>query len=356
MAHKLWATFSKSSRTLFALAGFFAVSQTAPGLAAEDTVKVGFLLKTMQEARYQTDKTLFTARVESEGAEVVFDSSGNDPLLQLQQVEKMLEDGIDVLVLQPVNTSTAGALVELAHQAGVKVVGYDSMLQGGPLDVMVMQDSWRVGQLQGEALVNWLTAKKGEATGRVALIRGQPGDSNAAALSSGVLETLKANPGIELVADRSHVDWSPDLARESAETLLVEYDNGIDAFVANNSGMAFGVIAALRDEGLDSADQVFVAGSDADLRNIRLVATGVQSLEIWKQIKPLAFGAADAAMAIANAPDTDVAALIGEHKLVDNGFAEIPTIITPVFAVSKSTIDDTVISGGFYTSEQVYGQ
>lgn len=353
MAHKFWTSLSKSGRTLCVLAGLFSATQA---FAGEGTVRVGFLLKTMQEARYQTDKSLFMARAESKGAEVVFDSSDNDPLRQLQQVEKMLEDGIDVLVLQPVNTGTAGALVDLAHQFNVKVVGYDSMLQGGPLDVMVMQDSWKVGQLQGQALADWLAAKKGEATGRVVLLRGQPGDSNADALSSGVLETLANNPGIQLVADRSHVGWSPDLARESVETLLVEYNNGIDAIVANNSGMAFGAIAALRDEGLDSADAVFVAGSDADLRNIRLVAEGVQALDVWKQIKPLAFAAADVAIMIANDPQANVTDLIGDHRLVDNGFAEIPTIITPVFAVSKSTIDETVISGGFYTSEQVYGQ
>ena len=59
---------------------------------------------------------------------------------------------------------------------------------------MVMQDSWAVGKLQGEAMLAWLTAKKGRVEGRVALIKGQPGDSNAAALSSGFLELLLDQP------------------------------------------------------------------------------------------------------------------------------------------------------------------
>lgn len=353
MARKLWATLFDTSLKALTVAGLLAATQTTSA-AAQDSPRIGFLLKTMQEARYQTDKSLFIARAESKGAEVVFDSSGNDPLRQLQQVEEMLENGIDVLVLQPVNTGTAGALVSLAHEFGVKVVGYDSMLQDGPLDVMVMQDSWTVGKLQGEALVGWLNETKGEVKGRVVLVRGQPGDANAEALSSGVLEIIRGNPGLELVSDRSHVDWSPDRARETAEYLLVEYDNAIDAFIANNSGLAFGVIAALNDEGLASADKVFVAGSDADLRNIRLVAQGVQSLDIWKKIKPLAFTAADVAIAIGSDKTAEVTSLIGEHEFVNNGYAEIPTIITPVVAVSKETIDDTVIAGGFYTAEQVY--
>ncbi|MFA3917036.1 substrate-binding domain-containing protein [Ruegeria sp. 2012CJ15-1] len=322
--------------------------------AAQEDVKIGFLLKTMQEARYQTDKSLFIARAESQGADVIFDSSGNDPLRQLQQVEEMLDLGVDVLVLQPVNTATAGALVDLAQDQGAKVVGYDSMLQDGPLDVMVMQDSWAVGQLQAEAMVDWLKSTRGEVAGRVALIRGQPGDANAAALSSGALEVIAEHPGLELVSDRSHVDWSPDMARDTAENLLVEYDNGIDAFIANNSGLAFGVLAALADEDMATVDQVFVAGSDADLRNVRLVADDVQALEVWKQIKPLAYAAADVAVKIAQSPETDITDLITDYSLIDNGYAEIPTIITPVFAVSKDTIDATVIEGGFYTSEQVY--
>jgi len=101
--------------------------------AAAQNMKIGFILKTMQEERYQTDKSLFIARAETFGAQVLFDSSSNNELTQLQQVEKMLEEGIQLLVLQPVNTETAGNLVRLAHEKGIKVVGYDSMLQDGPL-------------------------------------------------------------------------------------------------------------------------------------------------------------------------------------------------------------------------------
>jgi D-xylose transport system substrate-binding protein len=361
MVQLIWTALRKTSFRVLGLIGLFAATlptiaaaQATIAAAQDDDVKIGFILKTMQEARYQTDKSLFIARAESQGAEVLFDSSGNDPLRQLQQVEEMLDLGIDVLVLQPVNTGTAGALVKLANEHGIKVVGYDSMLQNGPLDVMVMQDSWAVGRMQAEAMVDWFRSTRGDVVGRVALIRGQPGDANAAALSSGALEVINANSGLELVADRSHVDWSGDLARETVDSLLVEYDNGVDAFICNNSGLAFGVLSALNDEDLASTAKVFVAGSDADLRNIRLVATDVQALDIWKMIKPLAYGAADIAVEIGRAPDADIADLIGEHTLVNNGYGDIPTIITPVIPVSKNTIDATVIKGGFYTNEQIY--
>jgi D-xylose transport system substrate-binding protein len=342
--------------TMFAMSfmSFFPLGGAREAEAQD--MKIGFILKTMQEERYQTDKSLFIARAEALGAQVFFDSSSNNELTQLQQVEKMLEEGIQLLVLQPVNTGTAGNLVRLAHEKGIKVVGYDSMLQDGPLDVMVMQDSWAVGKLQGQAMVEWFKQKKGKIEGKIALIMGQPQDSNAAAMSSGALEIIKNTPELELIAQRSHLDWSPDLARETTETLLVKFKNKIDAFICNNSGLASGVIAALAIEGLADTEKVFVAGSDADLRNIQYIVQGKQTVDIWKKIKPLAYKAAEIAILLAKEPDKAVPDVVEGFKMINNGFMDVPTIITPVVLVTKENIDTTVIAGGFFTKEQVYGK
>ncbi|HRD50718.1 MAG TPA: substrate-binding domain-containing protein [Candidatus Contendobacter sp.] len=330
--------------------------------AAEQTVKIGFLLKTMQEERYQIDKTRFIAHAESLGAKVVFDSSGNNELTQLQQFEKMLDEGCQVIVLQPVNTGTAGALVRLANKKGVKVVGYDSLLTNGPLDVMVMQDSWAVGQLQGEAMVKWFREKRGKVEGNVALIMGQPGDSNATAMSQGVLDTIQKNPGLKLIAQIAHVDWSPDRAAETAGNLLLKHNNRVDAFVCNNSGLASGVIASLELEELANAEKTFVAGSDADLKNIQYIVQGKQVVDIWKKIEPLAFKAAEIAVEIARNPQKPLADIAKETSqgdlrfaMIDNGFAKIPTVITPVVPITRDKIDSILIAENVFTREQVYG-
>ncbi|PIE42172.1 MAG: D-xylose transporter subunit XylF [Gammaproteobacteria bacterium] len=347
--------------TVFLMLTLALLPYSGPKDAEAQNMKIGFILKTMQEERYQIDKTAFIVKAKELGAEVLFNSSRNDELVQLQQVEKMLDEGIQVLVLQPVNTGTAGNLVRLAHEKGIKVIGYDSMLQNGPLDMMVMQDSWAVGKLQGEAMVKWFQEKKGSVEGKVALIMGQPEDANAAAMSEGVLKTLEEYPDLELIAQRSHEGWSPDLARETTETLLVKYDNKIDAFVCNNSGLASGVIAALDLEGLADAENVFVAGSDADLRNIQYIVQGKQVVEILKKIQPLAFKAVEIAVAMIENPYTAVAEL-PEAKgcvMINNGFMDVPTIITPVVLVTEENLDSTVIRDviieKFYTKEQVYG-
>ncbi len=333
---------------LFSLGGSATAENSGP--------KIAFMLKTMQEQRYVLDRREFTAAAEKLGAQVRFASAGNDEERQIQEVEEALDDGAQVIALQPVNTGTAGALVAKAHARNVRVVGYDAMLTNGPLDAMVMQDSWEVGRLQSEALTSWLKSKYGRIAGTMVLIMGQPGDSNAQALSSGVWDMLAKNPEIKLLAARSHVAWSPDAARETAESLLRKYRDHIDAFICNNSGMAYGVMQALQEEGLADATKVFVAGSDADLRNIRLVAEGKQSFEVWKPIRPLAVKAAEVAVAMAIHPDKPAAELMPGSSLRNNGKVDVPTFVTPVVPVTRDTIATTVIAGGLYTAEQIYGK
>jgi len=311
-------------------------------------VKVGFILKTMQEERYQKDKAIFIEKAKSLGARVYFDSANNDEQTQLSKFENMLAKGCKVIVMQPVNTGTAGNMVRMANEEGVKVVGYDSMLVNGPLDAMVMQDSWAVGKLQGEAMVEWFKSVKGKVEGKVALIMGQPGDSNAAAMSSGALEIIENNSGLALIAKQSHEGWSSDKAMATAENVLTKHANKVDAFICNNSGMARGVIAALDAQGMADSQKVFVAGSDADLVNIKYVAQGKQTVEIWKKIAPLAETAAEIAVKLAKDEEVKV------DKMINNGFVDVPTIVTPVVPITKENLDSTIIAEGFYTKEQVY--
>jgi D-xylose transport system substrate-binding protein len=323
---------------------------------AADKVKIGFLLKTMQEERYQRDRAAFLAKAKALGADVIFDSANNDEQTQLAAFENMLSRGAQAIVLQPVNTGTAGGMVTSAHKSGVKVVGYDAMLVNGPLDAMVMQDSWAVGKLQAEAMVAWLKTKYGAVKGNVVLVRGQPGDSNANTMSSGVLEVLKANPELKLIADQSHEGWSSDKAMATTENLLTKSGNKIDAVICNNSGMARGVIAALDAQGLASADKIFVAGSDADLVNIQYVAQGKQAVDIWKKIDPLAETAVEIAVKLAINPDKDPKTLVKADRTINNGAVDVPTLVTPVVLVDKSNLDQTIIADGFYTHKQVYGK
>ncbi|MGM0603908.1 MAG: substrate-binding domain-containing protein [Bacillota bacterium] len=318
-------------------------------------IKVGFLLKTMQEERYIKDRDAFIERAEEEGAdEVIFDSANNDENEQLSKFENMLTQGADVIVLQPVNTGTASNMVKMAHDSGVAVVNYDSLIMNSDVDLFLTQDSWAVGKLQGEAMVEWFEENRGEVKGNVVLLRGQPGDSNANAFSEGVVDTVEEHEGLELVVDQSHEGWSPDLAMETTENALTSNDNEIDAVVANNSGMASGAVRALEAQNMADTDKVFVAGSDADLRTIRYIEQGKQTIEIFKKVKPLAYEAAEAAVALAKNPDQPIDEVVEIDRHVDNGAIEVPTVVTEIVVVDKDNIMDTVVADGFHEATDIF--
>ncbi len=188
-----------------------AVTIFSASLAAAKPVKIGFILKTMQEERYQRDKAAFIKAAEALGAKVYFDSANNDEQVQLAKFENMLAKGCKVIVLQPVNTGTAGNMVKMANEEGVKVVGYDSMLRNGPLDAMVMQDSWAVGKLQGEAMTAWLKEKKGKIKVTLAVfkfeeitgIEVEPLETHFVSLGGAILPHHKAPP-CDLVESESY--------------------------------------------------------------------------------------------------------------------------------------------------------
>jgi D-xylose transport system substrate-binding protein len=113
--------------------------------------------------------------------------------------------------------------------------------------------------------------------------------------------------------------------------------------------MARGVLAALDARGLADANRVFVAGSDADLGNVRAVASGGQAVEVWKKIAPLAQRAAEVAVKLGRGE-----AVVPDREL-HNGYAAVPTIVTPVVLVTRDNIAATVVAEGFYTRDQVYG-
>ena len=170
-----------------------------------------------------------------------------------------------------------------------------------------------------------------------------------------MVKVLENNNDLEIVLQEAHEDWDPQRAKKTTEDVLAKFDNRVDAFICNNDGLATGVVAAPKEKGLDNVDRVFVAGADADLINIRYIVEGKQSIDVWKMIKPLAEQAAEVAVRMARNPEKKVSELIKPDRMVNNGLFDIPTIVTPVKLVTRGNIYDTLIQGGVYTWEQIYG-
>lgn len=305
-------------------------------------IRIGFVLATMNEERYAKDRKYFEDYASSHGAEVEFASCDDKVDVQASKVETLLSKKVDVVVIQPVNGETAGALVAMAKKDQVPVVAYDRIIRNADIDLYVTQDSFRVGVLQAEA-----ATKATRGTGNYVILMGEAGHSVAEEITRGVLSVLEKHPRIHIVLKQNHPGWSTALALATIENTLTRMKNNVQAILANNDGMAMGAIKALEEQKL--AGKVFVAGADADLAAVKGVVKGSQSITILKGIRPLAEAAVRGALELAQKK------IPAHDSTLNNGKKEVGVVNTPVYAVTRENIQKEIIESGFHTASAVYG-
>lgn len=305
--------------------------------------KIGFVLATMNEERYAKDRDYFFEQAKALGADVEFAACDDKVDIQTSKVETLLSKQITALVLQPVNSETAGSVVALAKRDNVPVIAYDRIIRNADIDLYVTQDSFRVGVLQAEEAVK-VTKEKGN----YILLMGEAGHSVADEITRGAVSVLEKYPQVKIVVRQNHPGWSTALALSTVENALTRHRNKIDAILANNDGMALGAIQALEEQKL--AGKVFVAGADADLTAIKDIIRGRQTLTVLKGIRPLAEAAVRAAIALSKKES------LQSDSTVFNGKKEVPVVNTPVTRVVKNNIQEAIIDSGFHSKEAVYGK
>jgi D-xylose transport system substrate-binding protein len=309
---------------------------------AGDGPQVAFLLSTLQEERYQKDLKYFEARAKQLGVTVTTLAADNDNAKQIAQVEDALTRGAKVLVIQPTDSQAASTYVKLAHERGAKVIAYDRAIVSADLDYYVSHDSYRVGVLQAEAAIAATGGK-----GKYVILSGQAGHSVAAEITRGYDDTLApyvAKGDIEVVARQSHSSWSPEQALRTVEDALARSGGTIDAILANNSGMARGAVQAL---GTAGKTGVFIAGADADAANVNFVCEGKQSIEVLKDIEPLAETAADVAAKLVKGEAPAVGATLAL------GGGQVPVAAVRVEVVRKNDVKKLLVDTGFLTAGEL---
>ena len=219
------------------------------------------------------------------------------------------------------------------------MIAYDRPISNADVDYFVSFDNRQVGELQGQALVDKLTADK--AKGSIVMINGAPTDPNAGEFKAGAHSVLDD----ERLQDRQGVrhagleprqgpdgDGPGDHARSA--------DDGFVGVYAANDGTAGGAIAAMRSAGIDPASRP-TTGQDAELAGIQRIVAGEQYMTVYKAVKQEARVAAQLAVAVLNGEaDSD---LVNEQ--IDNGQKDVPSVILTPVEVTQDNIDDTVVRG-----------
>lgn len=311
--------------------------------------KIALLLPESKTARYEAqDRPGFEKALKALCAdcEIIYSNADQDAAKQQTQAEAAITNGADVLVLDPVDAASAGAMVTRAKQSKIPVISYDRLIADAPVDYYISFNNEKVGQLQGESLVKALGDPKGKS---IVMINGAPTDSNAAMFKKGAHSVLDAS-GVKIAKEYDTPDWSPDKAQTQMEQAItaVGKDN-IDGVYAANDGTGGGAIAAMKGGGIDPT-KVPVTGQDAELAGIQRILKGEQYMTVYKAPKPETEAAAKLAYALATGKGAPAGLINGE---TDNGAGKVPSVLLDPVAVTKDNVKDTVVADGTYTVDQL---
>jgi D-xylose transport system substrate-binding protein len=313
-------------------------------------IKIALLLPETKTARYETqDRPLFEAKVKelAPDAEILYSNANQDATLQQSQADAALTNGAQVLVLDPVDSASAASIVSKAKAANVPVISYDRLVMNADLDYYISFDNEKVGTLQGQALLDKITAD-GNAGKTIIMINGSPTDNNATLFKKGAHSVLDGK--VKIGAEYDTPDWSPDKAQTEMDQAITKL--GKDGFVAvycANDGTCGGAIAAMKGAGIDPKTRPST-GQDAELAGIQRILLGEQYMTIYKAIKLEAEAAAKLAVALAKGESVPSDMTLSK---VNNGSKDVDSILLDPVAVITSNIQATVVSDGFWTVAQI---
>jgi D-xylose transport system substrate-binding protein len=302
-----------------------AVALTAGFATSAWAQTVGVSWSNFQEERWKTDEAAMKSALEAAGATYISSDAQNSAAKQLTDIEALIAQGAEALVILSVDKDAIGPAIDKAAAEGIPVVGYDRLIEDDRAFYLTF-DNKGVGRIIAE------TVKAAQPEGNYAIIKGDKGDPNAAFLLEGMMEVIGADVDsgtIKIVGESFTDGWKPDNAQKNMEQILTAENNEVDAVLAENDGMAGGVIAALSAQGLN----IPVGGQDGDLAALNRVARGTQTVSVWKDSRQLGKAAADIAVALAggtamDAIDGAVKWSGGEKGVEMNAIFLAPTPVT----------------------------
>src|SRR5665213_315532 len=326
-----------------------ALAATAMGgvaLAKGKTIAVSW--KTFQEERWKTDDAAIKAVVEAAGDKYITADAQGSAQKQAADIEGLIAQKPDVIMVVAFDSDAILPSIKKITDAGIKSIAYDVQFED-PSALYITFDNVGVGRLMAKEIL------KAKAEGNYAFIKGDKGDPNATFLFSGITEVLKANMDagkIKNVCETFTDGWKPDNAQKEMEQCLTSQKNKVDAVVSENDGMASGVVAALKAQGM--AGKVPVSGQDGDKAALNRIAVGTQTVSIWKDSRALGKVAAEAAVAMADGTAMDKLPNVikfkdGKKKVEMNAILLNPDPIT------KANLDDVIKAGWIKKDEACAG-
>ncbi len=272
------------------------VEGALPTFEAGATIGVSLPKKTSEN--WVLAEGLFNDGLTAAGYKPIVNFATNGVQEQQSQIAAQITNGAKVLVIGAVDGSQLGSQLQQAKDAGITVIAYDrNLMNTENVDMYVAYDNFKVGELQGTALLEGLAATQGDSPWNIELIAGSPDDANSKPFFEGAMSVLQ--PKIDdgtLVVKSGQVtqqqaatqDWLGANAQKRMDAILA--DNYADGSVLNgvlspNDTLARAALASIDAAGMDN--KPVITGQDSEVESIPLIADGTQYSTINKDTKNL---------------------------------------------------------------------
>lgn len=197
--------------------------------------------------------------------DLLWKSAGGDVSTQADQVDQYINQGVDAIIIVPVQADSLQPQIESANTKGVPVLAVNAALSDdSKLAATVLPDDVAAGKQQMQQMVDHLGGQ-----GNIVILQTKLGSSYEIDRTAGNQEILKANPGINVLAMDTG-DNTRDIAVNKMRNWITAFGPRIDGIVAQNDDMGLGALQAIKESGLT----IPIVGIDGIEDGLNAVKTG----------------------------------------------------------------------------------
>lgn len=274
--------------------GLGLINTTSTVKAQEVEGKIGFSISTLNNPFFVSMAEGAEAKAEELGVEINIVDAGNDTAKQTTDIEDLINSGINVLVVNPVDSASVGTAVQNAMDAGIKVISVDRTVEGAEVDTYIGTDNVIAGEAVGEELLTYLSEEDS-----IIILEGVPGSSSAIDRHQGFMNALEGN--INIVATQT-ANYDRTEGLTVTENLLQAHPD-VKAIVSANDEMALGAIEAINASGKVAGEDILVTGFDAGDDAKKAVTDGTMLFTVEQMTVLMGELAVETAVAMINGED-----------------------------------------------------
>ncbi len=268
---------------------------------------------------------------------------------QQSQIQTMIAKGAKYLIIGAIDGAQLGTQVREAKEAGAVVIAYDRLITNtNAVDYYVAYDNFKIGVLQGKALLEGLAKLKGMPPWTVELLAGSPDDSNSKLFFEGAMSVLRPfikegkiiiKSGQTTFAQTSTQGWKTENAQKRMDTILAgSYKDGnIDGILAPNDSLARAVMTSVRAAGKDLP---VVTGLDSEVESVKSIMNGGQYCTIMNDTQNLV----EQTITMVNALNEGNSPEINDTTTYNNGVKVVPSRLLEPIVVTLENVHEAYVN------------